>query len=62
MNNGDIKLQYDSVSDELFLLKRGVLFGYFILENNEGSFLYKTLEDLKTNNPLVKDSVFIDFL
>lgn len=60
MNKGDIHLHYNWELDELFLIKRGVIFGKYILETEEGSSLFTTLKELEQSTSLIIQSTFID--
>ena len=59
MKKGQIYLYYNYELDELFLIKRGVLFGKWLLETFEGTSLFETFDELKASTNLLNNSAHI---
>lgn len=63
MTYGQIDLHYNYELDELFLIKRGVVFGKYMMETFEGTSLpYKKFSDLETTTSIIEHSIFIQEL
>lgn len=60
MQNGDIELYYNYELDELFMIKKGVIFGKYMLEDDHGtSKPFKTFEELEASSNLLDNSIFL---
>lgn len=58
---GQVDLYYNYELDELFFIKRGVIFGKYMLETYEGtSKPFKTFEELEASSSLLTNSVFVE--
>ncbi len=53
-------LYYNPILEEMFVIKRGVLKGWFLLETSFGTTLFKTLPDLLKSTTIVEDSIVVD--
>lgn len=60
MKKGSMYLYYNYELDELFLIKKGCLFGKYMLETYEGtSAPVKTIEEIEKMSNLFNEYVFI---
>ncbi len=62
MKKGQLDLYYNFELDELFLIKKGVIFGKYMLEDWYGTSLFDTLEELEKSSTLVGNSIFVQVL
>lgn len=62
MQKGQLNLHYNYELDELFIIKRGVIKGYYMLEDWYGTSLFKTLEELEKSSTLVGNSILVQEL
>lgn len=61
LEKGQIVLMYNYELDELFLVKRGCTFGYFLLEDDHGTSFNKDHNEFLKSNNLLENSIEIDY-
>jgi hypothetical protein len=59
-NKGDIYLCYNYETDELFLLKRGCIFAYYLLEDEHGTSFNKNRNEFIKSSSLLQNYVVIE--
>lgn len=60
MEKGQLMLYYNPVLDELFIVKRGIIKGYFLLETSFGTSLFKTDLELIKSTTILQDAIVIE--
>lgn len=60
IEKGQLVLYYNSDLDELFIVKRGPIFGYWLLETSFGTSLFKTYDELEKSTTILNNSVLLD--
>ncbi len=60
MYKGQLMLYYNPILDEMFIVRRGVIKGYFLLETSFGTTLNRTYEELVTSTTILEDAVIVD--
>lgn len=60
LKNGDMLLCFNYEIDELFLIKRGCIFSYWLLEDSHGTSFYKKYDDFIKSSTLLNEYVIID--